>query len=358
MLSRHDMSDFVDQDMWSADLCALIEAGAETFDQTLPWLECFQRHVVGPREQMVLTRTEDDAGRMQAVLPMLYARVAVLGGIRLSALTAASNYYTAAFGPIVRPGTDARCLESLAAATLTSAQHVNVVDLNPVADDSAFLTCCLRMFGSHGWFTQVYPRFGNWIEPVAGRSFKEFLKDRPGNLRSTLSRKSKRLGARAGARYRIVTDEEQVEHALNQYEAVYRTSWKSDEPYKGFIRQVCLQFARRGWLRLGVLEVEGEPVAAQIWFTYRQTASIFKLAYDPRYADLSVGSLLSAHLFQYALDVDKVQVVDYLCGDDPYKRDWMTVRRQRVGLRAVRRSSSAGLLERARRTATLLRRAV
>ena len=41
--------------------------------------------------------------------------------------------------------------------------------------------------------------------------------------------------------------------------------------------------------------------------------------------------------------VDRVGVVDYLCGDDPYKQDWMTQRRQRVGLRAVRKSSLHGL---------------
>lgn len=53
-----------------------------------------------------------------------------------------------------------------------------------------------------------------------------------------------------------------------------------------------------------------------------KTASIYKLAYQDKFADLSVGSILTARLMQHVIDIDGVTHVDYLTGDDAYKRDW------------------------------------
>jgi CelD/BcsL family acetyltransferase involved in cellulose biosynthesis len=142
---------------------------------------------------------------------------------------------------------------------------------------------------------------------------------------------------------------------MDTYEHIYRQSWKADEPHKRFIREIVTNFAANGNLRLGLASVANQPAAAQIWFCHGGTASIFKLAYDPKFTDLSVGSLLTAHLMERSLDVDKVGVVDYLCGDDDYKRDWMTHRRQRIGLRATRAASVAGIVCMAARPARRLR---
>ena len=46
---------------------------------------------------------------------------------------------------------------------------------------------------------------------------------------------------------------------------------------------------------------------------------------------------------QHAIEVDGVGEVDYLSGDDAYKQDWMSQRRERVGLVAFRTDSLAGL---------------
>jgi len=103
-----------------------------------------------------------------------------------------------------------------------------------------------------------------------------------------------------------------------------------------------------GALRLGILSVDGEPAAAQLWIVHHGKALIYKLAYDERFADLSVGTILSATLFQHALDVDKVTEVDYLSGDDGYKKDWMSQRRERWGILALNPRTPRGVLAIAR----------
>jgi CelD/BcsL family acetyltransferase involved in cellulose biosynthesis len=83
---------------------------------------------------------------------------------------------------------------------------------------------------------------------------------------------------------------------------------------------------------LGVVRVGVTPVAAQIWFMREGKALIFKLAYDEEFKRLSAGSVLTVELMRHVVDVDGADEVDYLTGDDAYKADWMTHRRERVGL--------------------------
>src|SRR5262249_30489346 len=93
--------------------------------------------------------------------------------------------------------------------------------------------------------------------------------------------------------------------------------------------------AERGILRLGLLYVDGEPAASQLWIVHNGRALIYKLAYDERFADLSVGTILTAFLMEHALDVAKVEEIDYLTGDDGYKKEWMSDRRERWGILAM-----------------------
>jgi CelD/BcsL family acetyltransferase involved in cellulose biosynthesis len=101
--------------------------------------------------------------------------------------------------------------------------------------------------------------------------------------------------------------------------------------------------AERGWLRLGIAYYDNEPVAAQLWIVSHGRAVIYKLAHDEKVAKLSVGTVLTAFLMAHVLDVDKVREVDYLIGDDSYKKDWMSYRRERWGIVAYNPCSVAGL---------------
>ena len=50
----------------------------------------------------------------------------------------------------------------------------------------------------------------------------------------------------------------------------------------------------------------------------------------------SPGSILTQYLMRYAIDTDKVTEIDFLTGNERYKQDWMTVRRERSGIRFVK----------------------
>jgi CelD/BcsL family acetyltransferase involved in cellulose biosynthesis len=130
---------------------------------------------------------------------------------------------------------------------------------------------------------------------------------------------------------------------MDAYDRVYAKSWKKPEPYPEFVRRWARICADNGWLRLGVAWVDDVPIAAQFWFTMDRRAYIFKLAYDEDYSKWSAGTVLTAHMVRHSLEQDAVVEIDYLTGDDPYKKTWMTHRRERVGLIACNRRTARGM---------------
>ncbi|HQT26891.1 MAG TPA: GNAT family N-acetyltransferase, partial [Burkholderiales bacterium] len=164
-------------------------------------------------------------------------------------------------------------------------------------------------------------------------------------LKNTLKRKSKQLLASSETRIEILTEPESLGEAIAAYEKVYNSSWKVPEPYPDFMPGLIRTCAENGWLRMGIVHIGEEPVAAQVWMVKDGIASIYKLAYDERFSKLSAGSVLTSKLMEHVIDVDKVHEVDYLTGDDDYKKDWMSARRERWGIVAYNGRTFRGFLE-------------
>ena len=92
-----------------------------------------------------------------------------------------------------------------------------------------------------------------------------------------------------------------------------------------------------------MLTVNKVPAAAQFWIVRNKTAYIFKVAYDEAFTNLSVGAVALFKMFEHVMDVDKVKFIDFLTGDEGYKRDWMDESREMVGLVAYNMRTPKGL---------------
>lgn len=257
-------------------------------------------------------------------------------------LRALANYYSSLYTPVLSSASDRLgAATDLAREVVRTRPRLATLNLSPLADNNPETAQLASALSAAGWFVRRYACFGNWTLPCEGLTFADFIAARDSQVRNTLARKAKKLKAAGSLQICVAPDE--VEQAMDGFDAVYAKSWKQPEPYPNFIRGWARRCAERGWLRLGLARVGDTVVAAQFWFTIAQRAYIFKLAYDEDYAKWSAGTVLTAHMFERAMDTDKVVEIDYLTGDDEYKKSWMTQRRERIGLMACNMTTVGGL---------------
>lgn len=325
---------------------SLLEAAEiQSFFFGLSWFRTFAKHALDPGDETRIYNVvaSDESGDARIVLPTL-RRTSDAGFLRARKLHALSSYYTSLFGLIGNCATSKTSLAALAKALAEDTPPWDVIELKPLAIGDPSFDTMISVLKTAGFVVQTYFCFGNWYLEVKGRTFGQYLESLPSVLRNTLNRKKKRLEKSGRAHIEIVSQGEKLDSAIEIYNKVYQASWKQPEPYPSFVPALMRECAKRGILRLGVLTIDGEPAAAQFWIVQNATALIYKLAYDDRFAELSVGTILSGALMQHVIDIDRVEEVDYLTGDDDYKKDWMSGRRERWGILAMNPKTLHGTL--------------
>jgi hypothetical protein len=323
-------------------------AGADCIFYGMPWFKTFAKYALDPNDSVRIYSANggDSTSPDQTILPTVH-RAADSGFFKARKLSSLSSYYTSLYGPIGNDFTK-RGAEALARALAEEYPRWDEVELRPLDVDAPAFPALVEGLEKAGFIVQTYFCFGNWYLDVKGRSFTQYVETLPSVLKNTLGRKKKKLEKSGRAQIEIVTGGEGLESAIATYNSVYLASWKESEPYPQFVPEFIRNCAAIGTLRLGVVRVDGEPAAAQFWIVHNGKALIYKLAYDERFADLSVGTILTATLMQHVIDVDRVVQVDYLTGDDAYKKDWMSGRRERWGILALNPRTLRGALAIAR----------
>ena len=252
-------------------------------------------------------------GEARAVLPLQR------NDDRLEAL---GNWYSFTVKPLLTK--DALGPGLLRAVTRDLKARAWRVTLAPVPDEDGSALLLQEAFRSAGWQVWRKQCGVNHVLEVAGRSYDQFLAARPGQMRTTLKRKSGKVQVKLHRAFDPA--------AWADYETVYAASWKPQEGSPAFLRAFAEQEGAAGRLRLALAYAENRPVAAQFWTVEGSTAFIHKLAHIEEAKPLSPGTTLSAALLEEVIDRDKVALVDFGTGDDPYKRDWMESIRPRYRL--------------------------
>ena len=308
-----------------SDVRQAFELAEQTdFQAGLDWyqLQCATALAADQRPRIHLLRR---GGELAAALPLL-----IQGPGEGFERRALGNFYTTRFNPPLSPDLQAEDLAALLREMRTRAPRASRIEIAPLDRAGKAYGLLHAAMRCAGLVTFEYFCFGNWYMKVAG-DCDSYMAGRPGEVRSTLRRMSKRL-SQAGARIEIIDSPVDVDRAIAAYSAVYARSWKVPEPFPDFMPGLIRLCARKGWLRLGIAWLEDKPIAAQLWVVANGKACIFKLAYDSAFASHSPGTVLTATLMRRVIDVDRVAEVDYLTGDDAYKQAWMSHRREMWGL--------------------------
>lgn len=254
-----------------------------------------------------------------------------------------STFYTSAYSPIVHSDSPETLFTALF-QHLRKIEKLAAITLSPMDMEISVFDLVYHSLAQAGWRGRhTFFCFGNWIHELNGVSYQSYLASRPSILKNTIARKTRKFLDKDKGYLEIVQDIDSLESAIDQYIAVYNSSWKKEEPYPDFIPQLMRLSAKRGWLRLGIARYDSKPIASQIWLVAEDTAYIFKLAYHKDYSRLSPGTVLTAFMMDHVIDTDAVSQIDYLSGDDSYKKHWMTLRRERHGIAAYNPGTLRGL---------------
>jgi hypothetical protein len=333
-------------DLPSSYLSLFEKAGLDWYDFSLPWFRNFAQTALDEGDKIRIYGVEKNSGDGTPVAALATRfkekPSGWLSGNRLSSL---SNFYTITYSPLFDSASDAsaEAFAALAKGIASDSHRWDIVELRPLDPDSSVYSSLVTSLKAAGMVVQNYFCFGNWYLPTAGLSYEQYFKTLPSAMQNTIKRKIKKLNKTGQARIEIVTGAQNLETAIDAYEKIYMSSWKRPEPYPEFVAGLIRTFAERGWLRMGVVYLDDQPIASQVWIVNSGRATIYKLGQDQHYDEFSAGSILTARLMEHVLEVDRVQEVDFGSGDDPYKKNWLPQRRERWGILAMNPRSLAGL---------------
>lgn len=267
-----------------------------------------------------------------------------------------STFYSSSYSPIIA-SSDPDALFLALFAYWARTERFATIMLMPMDNDTPVFGLVRHALLQSGWMgVHEFFCFGNWIHELERASYQDYLSARPSRLRNTVSRRTRQFLDGDRGKVELVTGGERLEEAIEHFVTIYNASWKRSEPYPDFIPQLLRVSARRGWLRLGIARYDNNPVAGQIWLVCAGTAYIFKLAYHQDFSQLSPGTVLTGYLMQHVIDKDCVRKIDYLSGDDDYKKDWMSERRERHGIAAYNSRTIRGALTYSARSMNMLRK--
>lgn len=276
-------------------------------------------------------------GAAMAALPLVAKKNATSQGV-----ASLSNYYTSLYAPVMQLGLRARDLTHLINAIKAAHAPLGILRLAPMDPKSSTFCTLLEALQTSGLEPFKFFCFGNWYLQ-ANDGWDNYLKTRSGTLRNTIKRMTKKFAADGGM-LELTVDGVGLERSLDAFERVYRAKWKKGEPYPEFIPGLARTCAERGWLRLGTAWLNGEPIAAQLWIVANGKANIYKVAYKEEFKPYAPGTLVTAMLMEHVIEQDKVTEVDFLIGDDAYKKNWMSHRRERWGIIAYNPRTVVGVI--------------
>ena len=163
------------------------------------------------------------------------------------------------------------------------------------------------------------------VAPIAElpATWEEFVTGLGKKYRHELRRKLRRLDAAGEHTLYMCDTDRDLPACLEMFFPLHRASSPEKAAFwnpgrERFFVDVLTEAASRKVLRLAVLELNGERLAACINIDYGSSYLLYNSGYDPAYARLSVGLLNKALTIKWAIASGK-RVFDFLRGDERYK---------------------------------------
>ncbi|CAA9465158.1 MAG: hypothetical protein AVDCRST_MAG38-767 [uncultured Solirubrobacteraceae bacterium] len=184
-----------------------------------------------------------------------------------------------------------------------------------------------RMRADEGWQEMLHGRHirreSFSLIDLRELDWEGWLETKSANFRQQTRKAERRLARDHRLEYRLVTDEAEVLPALETLIRLHDARWRGasaafDPKRRAFHERFAMAAARRGWLRVLLATIDGEPAAAWLGYRYGGAESSYLMGWAPEWAPHNVGSVLRMHAIREATGhVDEFRL---LLGNEPHKQ--------------------------------------
>jgi CelD/BcsL family acetyltransferase involved in cellulose biosynthesis len=291
-------------DSLRADWTRLAAASGNVF-ATWEWNELWwRRYGRGRKLRVALSRRDDD--EIEAIVPLFVWSARPLRILRLI-----SHGHGDRLGPICRHD-DVETGERALRRALEADQH-DVFIGDWVAGDRDWA----RTLGG-----RVVRRTGYPLLRFANDSWDEFLASQSQRFRKTLRNSRNRLEREHEVIYRYA-DSTSLDRDLDTAFRLHRARFSRHScffcgDHEPFQRDFAALALERGWLRLLLLELDGEPVCFEYGFLFQNAYFAYQAGRDPALARHSVGFLAEIESIRRAF-AEGAAEYRFLGGEEGYK---------------------------------------
>jgi CelD/BcsL family acetyltransferase involved in cellulose biosynthesis len=174
---------------------------------------------------------------------------------------------------------------------------------------------------------------------LSGHSWESYLASLGSAHRYNFRRRLKNLHQKFEVGFQRIETEEQRREAVPVLIALHNKRWRDrggpgafhTPALHAFHEELTQRALQRGWLRLFLLWLDGEPVASLYGFRYGRVFYFYQSGFDPKYGKHSVGLITMGLAIKSAIE-EEAQEYDLLRGDEEYKFHWARDGRELIRL--------------------------
>ena len=200
--------------------------------------------------------------------------------------------------------------------------QIKALDLKHVRPDSTVVTSLVPLAKSRKCQVSTEEEAVSF-EMDLPSSFDEYLESLSTKQRHEVRRKLRRLTEEGKIEYRFIEKGNELPAAMDNFFKMFTESRQDKalfltEQMRSYFRLVADAMKKIGLLKLGVLELDGRPVAEIFCLDYHDCIYLYNSGYDPQYVSLSVGLLSKVFAVEDSIAKGKKRF-DFLKGAETYK---------------------------------------
>ncbi|PYN64479.1 MAG: hypothetical protein DMD93_22635 [Candidatus Rokuibacteriota bacterium] len=333
---------------------------ADSFFLTWEWLYAWWTHLAGDRRLFLLVARQ--GGRLVAIAPLSLRarRVAGVLPLRSVEFLGADRLSSDYLDVIVRRGWEAEAIPALAQYLADARLALELASVRRAGCAAAALS---RALTQRRWRMLETPTAVCPFIDLSGHTWESYLGTLESKPRNDFLRLLKNLTKKFSVRLEPASSEPQRREFMVHLVRLHNLRWQnlggSDALHTAdlvaFHDEVSRVTLERGWLRLFVLWLDGQPVASLYGFRYGRTFYFVQTGFDPAYGRHAVG-LITVGLTIKSAIAEGAEEYDFLRGDEAYKFRWAREVRHLATLEVYPRGAPELLYRRTQRLTAVAKR--